>query len=84
MRTIRIDINNSIYKHIMFFFKSLPKNLINIHLDNIEQNRVYPPKKESLRGVFQSYADPKKQALEDETWNYRSIEYICRKKYRFC
>ena len=60
MRTIRIDINNSIYEYIMFFLKSIPSNLIDIHLDNREQNRVYVPKKESLRGVFQSYADPKK------------------------
>ena len=45
MRTIRIDINNSIYEHIMFFLKSIPSNLIDIHLDNREQNRVYMPKK---------------------------------------
>ena len=77
MRTIRIDISSSIYDHIMFFLKSLPKNLINIHLDNIEENRVYTPKQESLRGVFQTYADPKKQALEDEAWKKHVL-----KKYK--
>ncbi len=74
MRTIRIDINNAIYDHIMFFLKSLPSNLINIHFDNREENRIYTPKKESLRGVFRSYADPKKQALEDEAWKTHVLE----------
>ena len=30
MKQIIININPSIYEHIMFFLKSLPKNLINI------------------------------------------------------
>ena len=30
MHKITININQSIYEHIMFFLKSLPKNLINI------------------------------------------------------
>ena len=30
MRTLRIDVSDSIYEHIIFFLKSLPSNLINI------------------------------------------------------
>jgi hypothetical protein len=30
MRTLRIDVSDSIYEHIIFFLKSLPTNLINI------------------------------------------------------
>jgi len=30
MRTLRIDVSDSIYEHIIFFLKSLPNNLINI------------------------------------------------------
>jgi len=30
MYKVTLEINNSIYEHIMFFLESLPKNLINI------------------------------------------------------
>ena len=30
MHTLRIEVSNSIYEHIIFFLQSLPKNLINI------------------------------------------------------
>ena len=30
MQTLRIEVSNSIYEHIIFFLQSLPKNLINI------------------------------------------------------
>ena len=30
MQTIRVEISDAIYEHIIFFLKSLPKNLINI------------------------------------------------------
>ena len=30
MQTLRIEVSNSIYEHILFFLQSLPKNLINI------------------------------------------------------
>jgi hypothetical protein len=30
MKTLRIDVSDSIYEHIIFFLKSLPKNLIHI------------------------------------------------------
>ncbi len=30
MQTLRIEVSNSIYEHILFFLQSLPKNLIRI------------------------------------------------------
>ena len=30
MQTIKIEVSNSIYEHIIFFLQSLPKNLITI------------------------------------------------------
>ena len=75
MRTLKIEVSNSIYEHIIFFLQSLPKNLINIShetqpmttLERTSENR-------SLRGVFESYADPKKQLLEKEAWKNYVLE----------
>jgi len=33
MRTLRVEVSDTIYEHIIFFLKSLPKNLINISDD---------------------------------------------------
>lgn len=30
MQTLKIEVSNSIYEHILFFLQNLPKNLINI------------------------------------------------------
>ena len=38
MQTIKIEVSNSIYEHIIFFLQSLPKNLINIsHENSVEE-----------------------------------------------
>ena len=37
MQEITININPSIYEHIMFFLQNLPKNLIDIQAQNIKQ-----------------------------------------------
>ena len=37
MQQITININPSIYEHIMFFLQNLPKNLIDIQSQNIKQ-----------------------------------------------
>jgi len=71
MHTIRLNINNSIYEHIMFFLKNLPKNMVNIE---IETNNEKSVETNNLKGVFQSYADPKKQRLEDEAWKNHVLE----------
>lgn len=74
MRTITIDINNSIYDHIMFFLKSLPSNLINIRSDRQQEENPKVSNEESLRGAFQEYADPNKQALEKEAWQNHIVD----------
>jgi len=74
MQTITIEVNNSIYDHIMFFLKNLPNHLINIHFDNKEQTINYISKNRSLRGVFQHYADPNKQALEKSAWRNHILQ----------
>jgi len=75
MRTLKIEVSNSIYEHIIFFLQSLPKNLINISYETkpmttLEKNS----ESRSLRGVFQSYADPQKQVLEKEAWKNHVLE----------
>ena len=49
MHKITININQSIYEHIMFFLKSLPKNLIQIESE-IEVKKQ--PKKTSTSEAF--------------------------------
>lgn len=71
MHTITLNINNSIYEHIMFFLKNLPKNMVNIQIDTASNKTS---KKGNLRGVFQSYADPEKESLEDEAWKNHVLE----------
>jgi len=75
MQTITIEVNNSIYDHIMFFLKNLPKHLINIHSDKQEQKDKYISKNNrSLKGVFQHYADSNKQALEKSAWRNHILQ----------
>ena len=42
MHQITININQSIYEHIMFFLKSLPKNLIDIQSEIKIENNTKP------------------------------------------
>ena len=45
MYKVTLEINNSIYEHIMFFLENLPKNLVNIKQE--VQSKTDNPKKES-------------------------------------
>ncbi len=75
MQTLKIEVSNSIYEHIIFFLQSLPKNLINIsHEPKVTTTLENIPKNRSLRGVFQSYADPKKELLEKDAWKNHVLE----------
>jgi len=42
MQTIKIEVSDSIYEHILFFLKNLPKNLIRIET----QDKIDKPHKE--------------------------------------
>jgi len=75
MQTLKIEVSNSIYEHILFFLQNLPKNLINISHET--ETTFIPNKsvnKRSQRGVFQSYADPQKRLLEDKAWKNHVLE----------
>jgi hypothetical protein len=78
MQTLKIEVSNSIYEHIIFFLQSLPKNLINISHET-EQPMVLKKmiENKSQRGVFESYADTQKQLLESDAWKNHVLE-----KYR--
>ena len=45
MQTLRIEVSNSIYEHILFFLQNLPKNLINIS----HETKTYIPQKKSIK-----------------------------------
>ena len=45
MQILRLEVNNSIYEHIIFFLQSLPKNLINIS----HETKTTPYQKKSLK-----------------------------------
>ena len=75
MQTLKIEVSNSIYEHIMFFLQNLPKNLINISYETkMNSTTKNPVKTKSQRGVFQSYADPQKQLLEKNAWRTHVVE----------
>ncbi|HIP26904.1 MAG TPA: hypothetical protein EYG80_04540 [Flavobacteriaceae bacterium] len=78
MQTLKIEVSNSIYEHIIFFLQSLPKNLINISYE-IEPTSIHTKQTptQSQKGIFQSYADSKKQLLEKDAWKNHVLE-----KYR--
>ncbi len=75
MKTLKIEVSNSIYEHIIFFLQSLPKNLISIShekKENFISNKQLTHK--SQRGIFQHYADPQKQILEKNAWRNHVLE----------
>jgi hypothetical protein len=74
MQQITINVNPSIYEHIMFFLQNLPKNLVDIHFEQDKSPKNITTKKESLRGIFQSYADPKKVSLEKDAWKNHLLD----------
>jgi len=50
MQILRLEINNSIYEHIIFFLQSLPKNLINIS----HETKTVPYQKNSLKNEIEN------------------------------
>ena len=66
MRTLRIDVSDSIYEHIIFFLKSLPANLIRIsdekenksYQNNSIKNQVEELFNTSNIKTFQTIQDP--------------------------
>ena len=78
MKTLKIEVSNSIYEHIIFFLQSLPKNLIKIsHEKQIEttpkisiKNQMEELFKNSNINTFKEIKDPVlwQKSMRDE-WN---------------
>ena len=54
MQTLKIEISNSIYEHIIFFLQSLPKNLINISYENNTNNSSKASIKDEVEKLFKT------------------------------
>jgi len=52
MHKITININQSIYEHIMFFLKSLPKNLIQIESEIEVKKQAEKPSTSNENSIF--------------------------------
>ena len=59
MRTLKIDVSDSIYEHIIFFLKSLPTNLIKISDEKEIFDDKKSSKKEQIEELFRTYSDTK-------------------------
>lgn len=62
MKTIKIEMNDSIYEHILFFLKNLPKNLIRIET----QDKINKPPKE--KPTSKAFGILKNKAKDPLAW----------------
>jgi hypothetical protein len=65
MRTLRVEVSDTIYEHIIFFLKSLPKNLIHIFDD--KEIKVYDKNsiKSQVEELFLAYNIKAFQDIKD-------------------
>ena len=70
MRTLRIDVSDSIYEHIIFFLKSLPSNLINISYEKELKKHKQSSTKEQVEELFKTHSTVNPfQSIDDPvTW----------------
>lgn len=54
MQTLKIEVSNSIYEHIIFFLQSLPKNLINISYEENTNNTSKDSIKNQMEELFKT------------------------------
>ena len=54
MQTLKIEVSNSIYEHIIFFLQSLPKNLINISYEENTNNTSKDSIKNQMEELFRT------------------------------
>jgi len=52
MQQITINVNPSIYEHIMFFLQNLPKNLVDIESSDKTYLKYKPSKKSEVFGIL--------------------------------
>jgi hypothetical protein len=55
MRTLKVEVSDTIYEHIIFFLKSLPTNLINI--SDEKENKFHQEKstKNQVKELFKTH-----------------------------
>lgn len=63
MRTLRIDVSDTIYDHIIFFLKSLPKNLI--HISNEEETQNHSMNNSTKSQVEKLFSTHNIKAFQD-------------------
>ena len=54
MQTLKIEVSNSIYEHIIFFLQSLPKNFISISHEHKIHNHSTNSVKSQMEELFKS------------------------------
>ena len=54
MKTLKIEVSNSIYEHIIFFLKSLPKNLIHISYETKPIDNSMHTTKDEMEELFKN------------------------------
>lgn len=52
MRTIKIDVNDSIYEHIIFFLKNLPSNMVKIY--EPKSDIAFNNTKDEIENIFKN------------------------------
>ncbi|MBU1669206.1 hypothetical protein KKC13_12375 [bacterium] len=65
MRTLRVEVSDTIYEHIIFFLKSLPKNLINISDDREHKVDNKNSIKNQVEELFSTYKINSFQDIKD-------------------
>ena len=73
MHKITLEINSSIYEHIMFFLENLPKNLVNIKQEIQNKThipKIVPPKNSSISKLKMLQGVGKELYLGVNTDNY--------------
>ena len=63
MKIIKVEVNETIYEHIMFFLKNLPKNLVKVSTNNLNEDKNIKNKVEELinnyhKNAFSDIKDP--------------------------
>ena len=71
MRTIKIDVNDNIYEHIIFFLKNLPSNMVKIYeaKNEAESNNI----KDEIEKIFKENNISAFKEIKDPVAWQRSI-----------
>lgn len=65
MRTLKVEVSDTIYEHIIFFLKSLPQNLINISDEKEKQPYYEKSVKNQVKELFSTHNIKAFQEIKD-------------------